>query len=247
MKYAVIPAAGTGTRFGYLSKVLPKCLFPLYDRPIIAHILDHLKNLGIKQVVIIVGYKKREVISFISEIKENYDFEISFVEQNQPTGVADAIRLSEGIIQGNFIVILGDDVTFTKSLSNLVNLFEREKPVIVEGIVKETDIEKLKSACCLTINSKNMIDKIIEKPQKPFSDIRGCGVYICSQQIFDHLSTTPLSQRGQREITDAIAILANKNLAYAEFINGINLNINSYDDLLMAWQIQKILGEYMNG
>lgn len=246
MKQAIIPAAGTGSRFGYLSKVLPKCLFPLYDRPILAHILRHLNDLRVEEVFIIVGYKKEKIMEFVNEVKHDFEFKVKFIEQKEPRGVADAVNLTRENIRGDFIVILGDDVTFTKSLSNLIDVFHGTTAVIVEGIVKETNLDKLRSACCLTINSNKAIRKIVEKPATPFSDIRGCGIYVCSKELFDYISKTPLSKSGQLDITETISMLAKDERAYAEFINGINLNVNSYDDLLVAWQTQKVLGDYLN-
>ncbi len=48
IKNAVILAAGSGTRLGYLGHLLPKTLFPIYDRPIIHHIIDLLEKTGIE-------------------------------------------------------------------------------------------------------------------------------------------------------------------------------------------------------
>ncbi len=47
IKVGVIPAAGKGSRLGYLSNILPKPLLPVYDRPIIHHVIDNMKSVGI--------------------------------------------------------------------------------------------------------------------------------------------------------------------------------------------------------
>ncbi|MBN4049059.1 NTP transferase domain-containing protein [archaeon AH-315-M20] len=58
---AIILAAGIGVRLNSITKNLPKAFIPIDGKPLIEHSLDNLKNAGIKEVIFIIGYKKRTI------------------------------------------------------------------------------------------------------------------------------------------------------------------------------------------
>jgi len=238
IKVAVIPAAGQGKRMGYLSFILPKPLLPIYDKPLIHYILENVRKNGIEEVYIIVFYKKEKIIEYINAFKNDFGATaIKFIELEQPSkGIAHTILFAERFISEPFMVILGDDFTITPSFDNLIKLFFKNNAIAVEGAVKEKSMEVLKSTCCLKLDKNKRIIEIIEKPEFPITNIRGIGVYIFSPEIFDYIKQTPISPpRNEIEITNTIRLVAKKGKAYADFIHGINININTPEDLLNAW------------
>src|SRR3989304_2708347 len=86
IKIGIIPAAGEGTRLGYLSNLLPKTLFPIYDRPILHHIIDIMESLGIEDIYIIVNVHK-EKIRNTKKIK-NRILNQNFIFFNQKKSIA---------------------------------------------------------------------------------------------------------------------------------------------------------------
>jgi dTDP-glucose pyrophosphorylase len=78
------------------------------------------------------------------------------------------------------------------------------------------------------------ISRIVEKPSHPFSDLRGCGIYVFDPVIFDYIKMIVPSITGGLGITDVIGKVAGDRRAFGEFIDGTNVNINSYQDLLRA-------------
>ena len=245
LRVGVIPAAGEGKRMGYLSNVLPKPLFPVYDKPIIHHVVDNMEKVGIEHIYIPVWYQKDKIIEYFNSIKEEINVNIEFIRlKSLPPGIALTIASTEEYISEPFMVILGDDVTITPSLKNLVDAFFEKSAIVVEGFVREKDKKILMSTNCIEIGENNRIIKIVEKPKQPFSDIRGCGVYVFDDNIFEYIKRTPVSRiRNEVEITDTIGLVAREGKAYAEPIHGVNLNINTYEDLLNAWLIMKNLKE----
>lgn len=241
IRIGVIPAAGEGKRMGYLAHILPKCLFPLYDKPIIHYIIENMKEVGIEQIFVPVWYQKDKVIQYFNSIKSKIDMNIQVISlEKLPPGLALTIASTEEYISEPFMTILGDDVTKTPSLKNLIDVFFKKKAIVVEGVVEEKNKEILMSTCCLKIGEKNQILEIIEKPKNPPTNLRGCGVYVFSDKIFEYIKKTPVSSTTNGvEITDTIGLVANEIKAYAEPIHGVNLNINSYEDLLNAWMVIK--------
>ncbi len=242
IKIGVIPAAGEGKRMGYLSQILPKCLFPLCDKPIIHHIVDNMKMVGVEQVYVIVNYQKDKVTEYFKQARDEISIDINLIEQTRLSGIADAIMLTRGFIDEPFMVILGDDCTIAESLTNVGRLFFEHNATVVEGIVREDDKDMLKSTCCLTLDENKRIVEIEEKPREPFSHLRGCGIYVFQPGIFEYIEKTPISPiRNEIEITQTIALVAKEEKAYGEFIKGTNININSYKVLLKAWVLMEKL------
>jgi len=236
IRIGVIPAAGQGKRMGYLSQILPKCLFPLYDRPIIHHVIENMKRVGVEQVYIIVNYQKDKVIDYFRYVEDEIGIGIDFIEQPKLSGIADAIMLAHNLVNEPFMVILGDDCSITESLDSIIRPLFEHNAIVVEGVVREDDKALLRSTCCLKLDHDNRIVDIEEKPKRPFSDVRGCGIYAFQADIFKYIEKTPVSTiRNEVEITQTIALVSKDGKAYGEFINGTNINVNSYKDLLKAW------------
>ena len=236
----LILAAGHGKRMGYLSEILPKPLFPIYDKPVIHYILEKMQGIGVKQVYVVVNYQKEKIIEYMMKIKEVLKVNIRFIYQKELLGIAHAISLAETCINEPFITMLGDDFTITDSISNLVDAFFEKNAVVVEGVVEEEDKKVLKRTCCVKLGKDNKIIEIIEKPQIFTSNLRGTGAYIFSEKIFEYIKRTPISNiRNEKEISHTIGLVARDGKAYGEFINGVNININTNADLFTAWCIAK--------
>jgi len=240
MKYGVIPCAGQGRRMGFLSHVLPKTLFPVWEKPLLHLIIENMLKLGVEKIFFIVNYKKETVKEYLERAEFTKNFNRHFIEQKELKGIAHAISLTKDFIDDDFICILGDDLTITQGLDNLVKCFRDNNAILVEGAVPENNREILKSTCSIEIGPENKINKIVEKPETPSSNIRGTGIYLFSPKIFDYIEKTPVSNiRNEIEITDTINLVAQDNKAYCGFIDGINVNINSMKDLFEAWNLMK--------
>ena len=243
IKYGIIPAGGIGVRTGYLGKVLPKALFPIYDRPVIHHVAKQMEKLGVKEVFILVNFQKEKIVDYFEQVKDVFKVKINFIEVKVLGGLSDAILLTEKYIGKNpFVIILGDDCSVTPSFKNLLDVFNKNNADVVEGIVLENNKDLLKGTCCVKIDRKKRIVDIVEKPKYPKYLYRGCGVYIFNEKGFEYFKKTPISSlRGLREITDTVGLASKKGKGFGVPIDGKNVNINNYDDLLEASMLMKEL------
>jgi dTDP-glucose pyrophosphorylase len=87
---AVIMAGGQGTRLGPFSKVFPKVLMPIGDRPIVAHIMERFASAGCNQFTLSIHHKARMVKLYFDD--DDSDHQINFVEEDEPLGTAGALR-----------------------------------------------------------------------------------------------------------------------------------------------------------
>jgi dTDP-glucose pyrophosphorylase len=239
IKVGVIPAAGHGRRLSSLplTRVLPKCLLPILNKPILEYVIENMKKMGVEDIYMIVGFKKELIQEYF---KDGADFgiNIKYIPQPNPLGIAHAIGLTRSFISEPFTVILGDDLTIAKSLENVVDLFWAKRATGVESVVHEANIEKLKQACCMLLKDDGKIQNVEEKPKDPNSNVRGCGIYIFDPTVYEYIEKTPSSlPRNEKEITNTIKLIAKDNSAYAAFINGININVNTIADLIEATRL----------
>ena len=239
IKVGVIPAAGHGRRLSSLplTRVLPKCLLPVLNKPILGYVIENMKQIGVEEVYMIVGFKK-ELIQEYFEDGSDFGISIKYILQPNPLGIAHAIGLTREDIFEPFAVSLGDDLTISTSLENIVDLFWDKKAVAVEGVVHEANIEKLRQACCMQLEADGKIQNAEEKPCYPNSNVRGCGIYIFDPKVYKYIGNTPTSlPRNEKEITNTLKLIATDNLAYGAFINGVNINVNTSTDLLEATRL----------
>lgn len=239
IKVGVIPAAGKGNRINDLplTRILPKPMLPILNKPILEYVIENMKRLGVEVAYMIVGYKK-DIIKEYFGSGVDWDIEIEYIEQKNPTGIAHAVGLVNNYIDEPFIVILGDDLTIAESLSDLTEMFWNKSAWAVEGVVTERDVNVLRRTCCVTVDENGKMIDIEEKPANPKSNLRGCGVYFFDPIVFDYIRKAPaLPPRNEIEIINALKLMVNQGKAYALYIDGVNLNINTFRDLMEATEL----------
>jgi bifunctional UDP-N-acetylglucosamine pyrophosphorylase/glucosamine-1-phosphate N-acetyltransferase len=235
----VILAGGKGTRLNNLplTRVLQKCMLPILHKPILEYVLDNMKKMKIKKIFMLVSWKKEIIQEYFGDGKE-FGVDIEYVDSTGTQGIAHAISLLKNKIKEPFVAFLGDDFTVANSLEKIIDVFFEKNAIVVEGVVNENKNELIKQTCSVMMDKNQKILKIVEKPESPPSKIRGCGIYVFSPEIFNFIEKTPLSpMRKQREITDTIDLASKVGRAYGFLIDGVNVNINTYDDLFLATEI----------
>ena len=198
-------------------------------------------SIGVKKIIIPAYYQKSKLREYFEYANKEINANICLLELDElPKGIALTIKSAEKCVREPFMVILGDDITIADSLQPLVDLFFKMDAIAVEGVVREENRDVIKHTCCVKLKGNGQISKIGEKPINPFSNIRGCGVYIFSPKIFEYIEKTPiLPPRQEVEITNAISLVAKDGKAYGKFIEGCNINVNTPEDLFRAWSEMK--------
>jgi dTDP-glucose pyrophosphorylase len=241
IKIGVIPAAGSGKRLGYLSNLLPKTLFPIYNRPIFHHLIDMMESLGIEDIYVIVNVHKKYIVEYYKSIKSSLKARIHFIVQKELNGLANAILLTEKYIGHQpFLVILGDECIITDSLEAMIKSFFSTGSVATEMVIDEDNKETLRQTCSLCVGKDNKIIEILEKPEEPPYMIRGCGIYLFKPEIFNFIRNTQVDPiRKEKDITTVISNVAKTGKAYGYFFDGYNININDSNELLKASNLYK--------
>ena len=220
---AVILAAGEGHRMRPLTSHRPKVMLPIANKPLVEHLLIEVKEGGVDEFIFIVGYCDEQVRSYFGD-GEKWGVSISYEEQRRQLGTADAIRLVENAVDGNFLVLNGD------------------------VIVNREDVKKIKAAKHSTMSlyavsdpralgmvefSGSKVVNIYEKTEAPKGSMANAGLYLFTPDIFDAIAKTEKSPRGEYEITDSLQILMRAGALYCREIKSW-LNLSYPWDLLAA-------------
>ena len=180
---AVILAAGEGTRLRPLTQNRPKSLLPVANRPILEHLIDSLLKSGIRDIIVVAGYRKEQVMRHLNRLS----VQIKVVEQKNQIGTAHALLCAKKHIKDDFLVLPGDNYVDPASLKELLNiqnsmLITTHRHPSNFGVVSVED---------------GYITDITEKPAHANRMTVSCGVYYLKhellEQITDHMMTEAIN------------------------------------------------------
>ena len=216
IRKGIILAGGEGTRMSPLTKAVNKQLLPIYDKPLFYYPLSVLMLSGIRDVLIIVNKGQLNQFKKILPNGNNLGIKISYAEQKYPRGLPDAFQVGEKFIgKNNVALILGDNFFYgqslTKKLKECVKL--KNGATVILHPVKNPS-----SYGVASVNKKNKIIKIIEKPKKFFSNLAITGLYFFDNKVIRYSKNLKPSKRKEVEIVDLLKKYKNKNKLVAEFL-----------------------------
>jgi bifunctional UDP-N-acetylglucosamine pyrophosphorylase/glucosamine-1-phosphate N-acetyltransferase len=179
----------------------PKPLLPVAGKPFLEHTISSLKNSGIKDIVLLIGWRSERLQEHFGTGK-SLGVSISYVQQTARYGTAHAIGTARKPFDKDFLCLNGDILITDEMVKNLLAYYKKSKSTIMA--LAEVDDP---SEFGVVELEKDKVKRIIEKPKDFVGKLVNAGVYIFTPKIFDAVDKTPLSPRGEYEITDALEIL----------------------------------------
>ena len=230
--HLVIMAAGEGSRLRPFTDTTPKPLIQICGKTIIEHNIESIIH-EFDEIFMIVKYKSH---CFREYFWDEYLWKkIHYIEQGERMGTGAAILALEGHLDGEFIVISGDDLYDTSDIIKLKN------QQWYATLVKPVDNPELFGIFTRDTNGK--ATGIIEKPTDPsIWNLANIGNHKFNSQIFEILQRIPLSPRWELEITDLIHIYIREWLHHVVEATGRWIAIWYPWDLLNA--NDNIIGNY---
>jgi glucose-1-phosphate thymidylyltransferase len=229
---ALILAAGKGTRLRPLTNTIPKHLLPVGSKPILFHVLDYIKEANIKDIGIVVspdsGYYIEEVIGTGSE----WGGKITFIVQPEPLGLAHAVKVAQGFLgDSSFLMLLGDNL-IQEGVKNFLGEFHASNS---DASILLKEVSDPRAFGVAELDSSGRVIHLVEKPEKPRSNLAIIGVYLFTAEIHKAIAQIKPSWRGELEITDAIQKLLEMGKEIrSHLLQGWWLDIASNDGLIEA-------------
>jgi glucose-1-phosphate thymidylyltransferase len=204
---AIIPVAGIGKRLRPHTLNIPKALLNVAGKPILGHIVDGLVDMGVTELIPIIGYKGELIREYLGD---SYRLPMTFVEQSEQRGIAHAVWLARRHADHcELVIILGDTIVKTDF---------RKVPDAgdyVLGVREVPDPERFGIAEV----EDGVVTRIVEKPEHPASNLALIGLYyfLDSAPLFEACAEVidkGIMTKGEYQITDALQLMVDRGIEF---------------------------------
>jgi len=202
---AVVLAAGRGTRMRELTAKLPKPMIQVRGKPVLQHIVEGLRDAGVGQLLLVVGYRADAVRDFFGD-GSCYKVSIRYATQTVQDGTGRVVELARDFVSNRpFILAYGDILVDPENYKRVVDF-----PDDVEAMLTVTRGEDVSKGGAVFLNDQMELVDLREKPKpgEPTSPWYNAGLYAFRPSILDFTAKLKPSPRGEYELTDAIRHLA---------------------------------------
>lgn len=217
---AIVLAAGQGKRMGDPTR--PKVLTPLGDKPLLAHVLDTLSSLSLERTIVVVGFAREHVISYVQQWYPRVEYAI----QAEQRGTAHAVLQVAPLLAdwGGTVLIVNGDVPLVRweTLHDFLTFHHQTGAALS---VLSTCVPDPRGYGRILRAPDGTVEAIVEDADLP-SEHRtiaeiNTGIYAADASLlFDVLSTTtPTNAQGEYYLTDAVSILRNRGEKVAVWLH----------------------------
>lgn len=260
VRKAVIPAAGFGTRLLPATKVQPKEMLPVVDRPAIQYIVEEAVRAGIEDILMVTSTSKRSIEDHFDRYFELETFleksgkgeelrevlaiselaEFHYVRQKEQLGLGHAVLTARRHVgKEPFVVMLGDEIIWREPLlESMLEAHERLGCSVIA--LREVAPEEVSKYGIAEVDSRDgglvRMRGFVEKPSpdEAPSNLAAIGRYVLTPRVFDALDETLPGARGEIELTDGIRRLMEEEPVYGHVYSGVRYDIGKKIDFIRA-------------
>jgi NDP-sugar pyrophosphorylase family protein len=200
---AVVLAAGRGTRMGEITSDLPKPMLRVHGRPLLEHVLDRLAEAGVREFLVIVGYRRE----LIEEYFHRWRLPVHFREQKVVNGTGSAALLARDFaVHAPFLLTFGDILCEPDAYVQCGRVLDDHPDTVAVLGVKAVD-DPWRGAAVYIENER--ITRVVEKPPRGTSKTRwnSAGLFGLRPLVFQYLDRLQPTARGEYELTSAFEMM----------------------------------------
>jgi glucose-1-phosphate thymidylyltransferase len=246
----VVLAGGTGSRLRPITFTMAKQLVPVANKPIIFYGLEDLAEAGISEVGIVISPETGGEVRTVVGDGSRFGQSIEWIVQDEPLGLAHALKTALPFVDGDdCLMYLGDNLV-KDGVADVVRDFQAQKP---NCQIMLSPVENPSAFGVADLNEDGSINRLVEKPTNPPSNLALVGVYLFDGSIAEAVNTIEPSARGEFEITDAIQYLIESGRTVRASIvsnwwkdTGTKADLLHAQELLISELAEKIEGELVD-
>jgi len=189
---SVVLAAGEGVRLRPFTESIPKVMVPIANRPILEYVIDSLVHNGVRDIIVVVGYKKESIMDYFQNGKE-FNANIQYVIQDKQLGTGHALIQAKEYLKGRFLILPGDNIISRKTLENILDQKHASLLVTESDIPSKYGVVELE---------KDIIKNIVEKPIEIVGNLISTGIYILNKNILTSIEEH--TSQGINELTSSV-------------------------------------------
>jgi glucose-1-phosphate thymidylyltransferase len=209
---AVILAAGEGKRVRPLTRSRPKALIPVANRPIIEYVIEALLKNGIRDIIVVAGYRKEQVTRFLNQLDVSFDV----VVQPKQLGTGNALQCAEPRIKGDFLLLPGDNYIDPHSVARIIG---KTNAMLVKDHPNPSNFG-------VVMMQDGYVKDIIEKPEHAQSLMVSTGIYALSRDVFSFIQGN--------DLPEAITAMIRSGIR----VEGVPAD--DWQDAIFAWDLLKM-------
>ena len=248
IRKAVLPVAGLGTRVLPASKVVPKEMLPLVDKPTLQYIVEEAVAAGVEEIIFVTSRSKRSIedhFDVFPEMEEALERKgkrkeleelrhvqtmatYTSVRQPEPRGLGHAVLCAKELVGDEpFIVMLGDELVApeTPILPRMIEVHEQYGGSVLSLFISPPEQVSSYGIAAVEDLGDNVVKvtHLVEKPrpEEAPSDLGIAGRYVLTPDIFVLLEKTSPGAGGEIQVTDAIEMQAREGHCYGIRFTGI--------------------------
>ena len=207
---AVILAAGKGSRLNPITSTVPKPMIPIGGKPLLEHALLNLRDIGVQEILIIVGYKEEIIKNYFGNGLSKFKVNIQYTTQLEHLGTAHAVGFAKDFVgDDDFFLMYGDLLTDPQVFRDILEIYQKSS---CDGMISLFEVNNPQEYGIISLNNEAYVEKISEKPSIDLNlgNLANAGIFIFNPLIFEAIELTELSVRNEYEFTDSMQILINQ-------------------------------------
>lgn len=216
------------------TRAYPKELLPVGEKAVIEHCIEDMKNAGIADIVVVVGWKQHAILDYLGS-GEELGVQLTYVVQENRTGLAHAVKAAEHLVEDRFAVVLGDNYVDEKDA--LKDLVEFHNDREFNATIGSFEAEDVSSHGVIAPGENNIVEGLVEKPspEEAPSKMAIAGMYVFEPEIFESIDRIEEGHGGEHQLTDAIDHLRKEQggVGYRE-IKGSRIDVGTPERLRKA-------------